>query len=313
MQPSLRLAAASVLVLSLLWAGSASAGLFGGKKDDATVTPAPAAPAQPAMMSSPGMSQGATTVLPTTDAEPPFQKASAAEVAAALRSDPLTQSAFFANQYDHDPSDVAMGLNLSNALRALARYPEAADTASRVLIVAPDNIDVLIAEARAQIDGNQGFYAIDPLQHAMTLKPNDWQLYSLLGVAYDQVKRDDDAQGAWATALKLSPNNPAVLTNIAMSKFTDGDLAGAEPLLRTAVAQKDATLQIRQDLALVLGLEGKLDEAERLLRQDLPPDQADANLAWLQANMQANQPAAPTASASADDTGHSWDSLKSGG
>lgn len=305
--PSSRIAAASVLAVSVLWAGHASAGLFGGKKDDTAAPAQASAPAQAPAMSSPG----ATTVLPASDAEPPFQKATAAEVAAALRADPLTQSAFFANQYDHDPSDVQMGLNLSNALRALARYPEAADTATRVLVVAPDNIDALLAEARAQIDGNQGFYAIEPLQHAISLKPNDWRFYSLLGVAYDQVKRGDDAQGAWATALKLSPNNPVVLTNIAMSKFTAGDLAGAEPLLRNAVSQNGATLQMRQNLALVLGLEGKLDEAERLLRQDLPPDQADANLAWLQANMRVNQPAAATAST--DAPARNWDSLKAGG
>ena len=295
-------AAVVVLLLSLATAGHASAGLFGGK------TPAPAAAAAPPpAMSSPG----ATTVLPQADAEPAFQKASAQEIAVALRSDPLTQSAFFANQYDHDPSDVTMGLDLSNALRALGRYPEAADTANRVLLTSPDNIDVLTAAARAQIDGNQAFYAVAPLQHALTLKPGDWRLYSLLGVAYDQIKRQDDAQTAWATALSLSPANPAVLTNIAMSKLTQGDFAGAEPLLRQAAAQPGATLQIRQNLALVLGLQGKMDEAERLLRQDLPPDQADANLAWLQANLQAHQPAA--AQAAADAPARSWDSVKTGG
>ncbi len=303
-------------VLSLACAGNASAGLFGGKKADASTTTAPTqaaaqTPAQAPAMSSPG---GATTVLPPADQDPPFQKATPDQIDAALRSDPLTQSAFFADQYDHDPTNVQMGLYLSNALRGLGRYAEAADTAHRALLFAPDNVDILIAAARAHIDDDNAFYAVDPLQHALTLKPNDWQLYSLLGVAYDQIKREDDAQTAWATALKLSPNNPAVLTNIAMSKVTQGDFAGAEPLLRTAVAQKDSTLQIRQNLALVLGLEGKMDEAERLLRQDLPPDQADANLAWLQANLQTHQPAATTASASTtDDSAHTWGALKSGG
>ena len=35
--------------------------------------------------------------------------------------------------------------------------------------------------------------------------------------------------------------------------------------------------------ALVLGLEGKLDEAEQIQRQDLPPQMADNNLAYLKA------------------------------
>ena len=207
-----------------------------------------------------------------------------------------------------------MGLYLSNALRALGRNAEAADTAHRVLLFAPDNVDVLIAAARAHIADNNAFYAVDPLQSVTRLKPNDWLAWSLLGVACDQIKRDDDAQAAWATALKLSPDNPSVLANMAMSKTVRGDFAGAEPLLRTAVAQKGATLQVRQDLALVLGLEGKMGEAEKLLRQDLPPDQADANLAWLQQTLSARTAPAPVpAPAAADAPVRSWDSVKTSG
>lgn len=256
---------------------------------------------------------GFFTNLPSAPAPEAFTPATQAEVNAALRADALTQSAFFANQFDHDPSNVQMGLYLSNALRALGRYSEAADTAHSVLLFAPDNVDVLIAAARAHIEGNDAFQAIYPLQHVITLKPNDWLPHSLLGVAYDQVKRPDDAQTEWATALKMSPNNPAVLSNIAMSKVTAGDIAGAEPLLRTAAAQPGASIQVRQNLALVLGLQGKLADAEKLLRQDLPPDQADAALAWLQ-----HAVAARTSTASADPSpgtspARSWSSVEAAG
>jgi Flp pilus assembly protein TadD len=63
-------------------------------------------------------------------------------------------------------------------------------------------------------------------------------------------------------------------------------------------------MQVRQNLALVLGLSGNLAEAEKLLRQDLPPAQAEANLAWLQ-SQQAKPGAAPLT--------RSWDSLKATG
>ena len=60
----------------------------------------------------------------------------------------------------------------------------------------------------------------------------------------------------------------------------------------------------------MLGLQGKMAEAEKLLRQDLPPAQADANLAWLQQQTQgAKTPAASTAAP----INRSWDSLKSAG
>jgi len=253
------------------------------------------------------------TQSPTTNTAPApmetVRKASSADVQQALRSDPLTQAAFFANQFDRDPTDAQMGLYLSNALRALGRNAEAADTAHKVLLFQPNNVEVLTAAARAHIADNNAFYAVDPLQRIIELKPNTWQTYSLLGVAYDQIKRQDEAQTAWATALKLSPNNPDVLTNMAMSKVTKGDLAGAEPLLRTAVAQKSASMQVRQNLALVLGLEGNMAEAEKLLRQDLPPEQVEANLAWLQQN----QGRAATATPAKTPVNRSWDSVKAAG
>ena len=58
----------------------------------------------------------------------------------------------------------------------------------------------------------------------------------------------------------------------------------AEKTLRLAIAGKGAEKlpRIRQNLALVVGLQGRFDEARKIASQDLPPDQVDANLAYLQ-------------------------------
>jgi Flp pilus assembly protein TadD len=294
---NLTFSVAAVSAAALIAAMPAAAWPFGRK------TPAPA------------MTAGHTDAADTAP-EPAFVRATPQQIETELRADPLAQAAFFAEQFAHDPTNARLGLYLSNAQRALGKYPEAADTAHAVLLFAPDNVDVLLAAARAHIEGNNGFYAIDPLKRVTQLKPDNWEAWSLLGVAYDQTKRPDDALSAWRTALKLSPDNPAVLTNMAMARLTAGDIAGAEPLLRTAVAQKSATMQERQDLALVLGLEDKMPEAERLLRQDLPPEAADANLAWLKQAVAARAHApAPTAAATPVTTGpaRTWTNLKATG
>ncbi len=273
----------------------------------AGVTAPVAAQADPAK-AKPGNGQ---TINDQAPAPERFSRATQAQIDSALRDDPLRQAAFFAEQFEHDPTNAKIGLYLSNAQRQIGRFQEAADTAHNVLLFAPNNTDALLAAARAHIAAGDGFYAVDPLKHLSELKPNDWQAWSLLGVAYQQTKRPDDAQAAWQTALKLSPGNPAVLTNIAMADVSAGDFAAAEPLLRIAVATKGATMQERQNLALVLGLQGKMPEAEKLLRQDLPPDVADANLAWLQRAMQSQAPATTPVAATAP--ARSWDGLKATG
>jgi Flp pilus assembly protein TadD len=40
-------------------------------------------------------------------------------------------------------------------------------------------------------------------------------------------------------------------------------------------------VQVRQNLALVLGLQGRLDEAEKIARLDLPPEMVANNMAYL--------------------------------
>jgi Flp pilus assembly protein TadD len=59
------------------------------------------------------------------------------------------------------------------------------------------------------------------------------------------------------------------------------DLQQAEAHLRKASKMPGATSQIRQNLALVVGLQGRFAEAKTILAADLPPDQVDANMAYI--------------------------------
>ena len=55
----------------------------------------------------------------------------------------------------------------------------------------------------------------------------------------------------------------------------------AEPTLRRAIAHPGADRRVRQNLALVIGLQGRFQEAEEIARGDLCPDEASANVAYL--------------------------------
>ena len=159
---------------------------------------------------------------------------------------------------------------------------------------------------RAHIARGQAFYGIAALEQARGLAPNDWRPLSLLGVAYQQVRRADDARAAWNHALTLSPNNAEVLNNAAMAQMTGGDPAGAETLLRQAVGQPNATMQMRLNLAMALGLQNKIGEAEQIIRRDLPPEAADRNLEWLRNQTRT----APTEADAAPARVRTWDSLQ---
>lgn len=238
---------------------------------------------------------------PEVAAPEPPRKATPAQRAEMRRADPLTRMAFWSTEAERDGRDVEAGVSLAQALRALGRYDQAADAAARILIVAPDNYDALMESARADVARGQGFYAIEPGRKAAALQPRDWRPLSLLGVAYEQAKRDDEALAAHRQAVALAPTEAVPLTNLAMHLASTGDLKGAETTLRQAAALPSATIQVRQNLALVVGLQGRLDEAEKLARQDLPPESVDNNLAWLRAAI------------GQEGATRSWSAVKAGG
>lgn len=211
------------------------------------------------------------------------------------RMDPLARSLFWTGEMEINPADPVAGPRAAQALRELGRYDQAAEAASRTLVAQPANYDALLELGRAHIARGQAFYGIAALEQARALRPDDWRPLSLLGAAYQQVRRPEDARIAWNEGLRLSPDNPDILNNVAIGWLTAGDPAAAETLLRRAVAQPGASLQVRLNLAMAMGLQNKIAEAEQMLRRDLPPEQADRNIAWLRNRTGTVTPAATTA------------------
>ncbi|MES2895056.1 MAG: tetratricopeptide repeat protein [Pseudomonadota bacterium] len=213
----------------------------------------------------------------------PRRKATPAERAAVARMDPLARAAFWARELDVDPADAEAGVQLSMALRTMGSYDDAVAAIGRTLAAQPDNVEALMELAKSHVGRGQGFYAIDPARRAQQLAPRDWRPPSLLGVAYEQAQRDEEALAAHRLALSLAPDNPSAISNLALFQASHGQPAEAEALLRKAIARPGAPMAVRQNLALVLGLQGRLDEAEKLARQDLPPELVANNMAWLRA------------------------------
>ena len=240
--------------------------------------------------------------------------ASAEQRATMERLDPMARSVFWNREYEINPADPVAGVKLASALRDLGQYDQAAQTAQSVLTTQPNNIEAMLELGKDHIARGQGFYGIAALEQARSMAPNDWRPLSLLGVAYTQVRREDDARAAWNEGLRLSADNPEILTNAAVALLTAGNLPGAEGLLRRAVAQPAATSRMRLNLAMALGLQGKMPEAEQIIRRDLPPEQADSNLQWLRSKatagasvMPVSMPADQPMSASAN--ARTWSSL----
>jgi hypothetical protein len=97
----------------------------------------------------------------------------------------------------------------------------------------------------------------------------------------DQMGRHDEAQRYYATALRIAPAEASVLSNLGLSYALSKDLVRAESTLRRATTQAGADTRVRQNLALAVGLQGRLAEAETIAHVDLPSEEPAANVSYL--------------------------------
>ncbi|HBR47099.1 MAG TPA: hypothetical protein DEA80_19655, partial [Afipia sp.] len=97
----------------------------------------------------------------------------------------------------------------------------------------------------------------------------------------DQRGNHEEARRYYASALKIAPEEPSVLSNLGMSYVLSKDLPKAESVLRRAYNRGSADSRVRQNLGLVVGLQGRFAEAETIVKADLPAEEAEANVAYL--------------------------------
>jgi Flp pilus assembly protein TadD len=97
--------------------------------------------------------------------------------------------------------------------------------------------------------------------------------------------RFDEARRYYETALKIVPEEASVLSNLGLSYALSKQLPKAEAALRRASAKAASDRRIRQNLALVVGLQGRFKEAEQIAIADLPADEAASNVAYLKQMM----------------------------
>jgi Flp pilus assembly protein TadD len=140
---------------------------------------------------------------------------------------------------------------------------------------------LLGAYGRALADAGSFEQALAVLGKAHTPEQPDWRILSAQGAVLDQMDRHQEAQRYYASALRIAPDEPSVLSNLGLSYALAKDLPNAEATLRRAAIKSTVDPRVRQNLALVVGLQGRFAEAENIARADLPPEEAAANVAYL--------------------------------
>lgn len=184
-------------------------------------------------------------------------------------------------RYRANPKDADAALKYGKALRVSGQRSQAVAVLEQATIANPSNRALIAGYGRALADNGNFQQAFDVLARAHSPDDPDWRLLSAQGATLDQLGRFDEARQYYGSALKIVPDEPSVLSNLGLSYVLSKDLPRAEETLRKANGLAPADPRVRANLALSVGLQGRVAEAEKIVRADLPADEAAANVTQL--------------------------------
>lgn len=183
-------------------------------------------------------------------------------------------------RYRERPDDPRLVIAYARALRASGQRAQAAAVLQQASIRNPEDRELLGAYGRALADTGQYTQALDLLGKAHTPDRPDWRILNAQGAVLDRMGQHQEARRYYDTALRMAPDEPSILSNLGLSYALTKDLARAEETLRRAAADPRSDAKVKQNLGLVLALQSKFEEAERVTAGVLTPEQARANIAY---------------------------------
>lgn len=209
--------------------------------------------------------------------EQALSPATAEEIAQADRSDPITRANFWSNEYQKDPANLDNTVSFMRALRAIGSHDRVREVATVSVPIHPDSHEILLELGRSMVAQERFEDAVQVLVRSADLSPpSDATPLAVLGLAFDRSEEHEKAQQAYEYALAREPGRATTLSNYGLSLAITGKLDAAETALRKAVEAPGADVRVRQNLALVLGLQGRFEDMVAI-DPDAPRRSIEAN------------------------------------
>ena len=221
------------------------------------------------------LSACATNRTATSARSPDFSGQSAAEVHMALQD--------LSARYRQNPKDKGTILYYSAALRANGQAEQAVAVTEAGMSLYGRDAEIRVAYAKALAAVGRFGQALNIIDDTLNPAQPDWNALSVKGAILDQSGRNGEARALYQQAMTIAPGEASIQANLGLSYAMTNELDKAESTLRRAVQMRGATSRIRQNLALVIALQGRFEEARTLFAAELPPEQVDSNMAYVRA------------------------------
>ena len=201
--------------------------------------------------------------------------------AEAGKSELVKATEYWGRAYAKEPRNLETALSYAKNLKAMGEKKRALAVLQQASNFHGNSRELASEYGRLALEFDQVNLANRLLAAADDPVNPDWRVISARGTVLAKQGKYKDAIPYYERALTFAHDHPSILSNLALAHAMNGEPKRAEAMLRQAATTDRNSLKIRQNLALVLGLQGKYDEAKLLASHDMPAESAAENTAYL--------------------------------
>jgi Tfp pilus assembly protein PilF len=160
-----------------------------------------------------------------------------------------------------------------DALTLLGDYDQAGAIFQALLAKDPNSVRACIGMGRVKL-AKSPIEAEQYFQRVLQADPRNVTALNNLGIARDLQGHHTQAQPAYHQALAINPDLESAQVNLALSMAMSGQGPAAIKLLHARATQPGAPAKVKHDYAVVLAMTGNRSGAERVLSDDMQPEEA---------------------------------------
>ena len=170
------------------------------------------------------------------------------------------------------PNDVHALEIKGDALAQLGDYDDAIPIYQGLLAKDPNSTRATIGMGRIKLTKDPAAAAA-LFEQVLRRDPKNLTALNNLGIARDLMGRHAEAQKVYHEALAVNPDLDSAKVNLALSMAMSGQGPAAVQLLKAKATEPGAPVKVKHDYAVVLAMAGNRPEAERVLSENLSPDE----------------------------------------
>jgi tetratricopeptide (TPR) repeat protein len=168
---------------------------------------------------------------------------------------------------DRDPQRQDLKLVLAKFYVRAERYNEAIDIYQTLLKLDPRSRDLLWQLGETERRKGDLNAAIDVFKRCSQSSPSDTTCLTQLGLIYEGTGKQDQAKPIWEQILKIQPDHPLALNNLAFAKAQDGvDLDQALTMSQKARQQLPNSPSVSDTLGWIYVKKNLSDDAVRIFK-----------------------------------------------